>query len=279
MYFPGSSVPLVSCPISISSRLLRAWMRSSVSLVIPAYLPSWAKNCLRKPVKIAEDMAFNTWPCGKKPFQYSSLRMVCAAISICRRAALVDQRIDPHGGAAAEQRFELPFVVVDRVQGVDARHADRARRCRIVVAESVMRREALGQRRNREERIHSQRARNHRPIGHVQSRVDAAVAREHAAERVHRALQVIVAHRAAAQRMRRDQVPQVEHAPGRVGNEVAAQRVRVAAHLFVHAREDLLLPGLVPGDAYACRRVRSRALRTESYPRALSCPITRYSME
>ena len=110
-------------------------------------------------------------------------------------------------------------------------------------------REALRQRRNRQERIHAQRARDHRAIGHEQSLVHAAVAREHAAERVHRALQVIVAHRAAAQRMRRDQVAQVEHAPGRVGDEVAAQRVRMAADLFVHAGEDLLLPGLVPGDA------------------------------
>ena len=64
--------------------------------------------------------------------------------------------------------------------------------------------------------------------------------------------------------MRRDQVAQVEHAPRRVGDEVAAQRVRVPADLFVHAREDLLLPGLVPGDADACRRARSRALRRES---------------
>ena len=51
--------------------------------------------------------------------------------------------------------------------------------------------------------------------------------------------------------MRGDQVAQVEHAPGRIGDEVAAQRVRVAAHLLVHAREDLLLAGLVPGDANA----------------------------
>ena len=111
--------------------------------------------------------------------------------------------------------------------------------------------EALGQRRNRQEGIHAERARDHRAIGHREALVHAAIAREDAPERVHRALQVVVAHGAAAQRMRGDHVAQVEHAPRRVGNEVGAQGARVPPQFLVHAREDLLLPALVPGDADA----------------------------
>ena len=40
--------------------------------------------------------------------------------------------------------------------------------------------EALGQRRNRQERIHAQRARNHGAVGHRKTLVYAAIAREDA---------------------------------------------------------------------------------------------------
>ena len=45
-------------------------MRPSVSLVMPVYLPSACRlNFFLNPVKMADDMAFSTWPFGKKPFQ------------------------------------------------------------------------------------------------------------------------------------------------------------------------------------------------------------------
>src|SRR6185369_3150332 len=40
------------------------------------------------------------------------------------RTALVDHRLDAHSRAAPEQRFELAFVVIDRIQRTYARHAD-----------------------------------------------------------------------------------------------------------------------------------------------------------
>ena len=216
-------------------------------------------------------MAFSTWPLREEALPVAVVADGLRGGIDLRRAALVDQRVDPHGGAAAEQRFQLPFVVIDRVQRVDARHADRCRpapdrRCRI-------------RHRSAKRSVSAEIVRNGftpsalgitEPSVTKSPCVHAAIAREHAAERVHRALQVIVAHRAAAQRMRRDQVPQVEHAPGGVGDEVAAQRVRVAADLLVHAREDLLLPGLVPGDADAPVGFGPR--RFEQNRRRARCP-------
>ena len=51
--------------------------------------------------------------------------MVCAAISISGAPPLLTSVSIAHGGAAAEQRFELAFVVIDGIQRMDARHADR----------------------------------------------------------------------------------------------------------------------------------------------------------
>ena len=64
-------------------------------------------------------------------------------------------------------------------------------------------------------------------------------------------MQVIIAHRAAAQRMRGDQMAELEKAPGRIGYEAAAQCARMPSQFLIHTREDLLLAGMIPGDAYA----------------------------
>ena len=168
-----------------------------------------------------------------------------------RIAALVDHRVDAHGGAAAEQRFELALVIVGGVERANAGHADRFRRLGIGSALELLNfalDKALGQRRDRQKRIDAQRARNDGAIGDVEALMHAAVAGEHPSEHVHSALQVIVAHRASTQRMRGNQVPQLEKTPGGIGNEAGAQRVRMAAQFLVHSREDLLLAGLVPGN-------------------------------
>ncbi len=78
-----------------------------------------------------------------------------------------------------------------------------------------------------------------------------AVGLEYAAIHVYGALQMIVAHGAAAERVSGDQVVELEKAPGGVGDKVSLQRPRVIADLVVHAREDLLLAGLFPGNANA----------------------------
>src|ERR1035441_1307695 len=85
-------------------------MRPSVSLVIPPYLPSLTKNCLRNPVKMADDMAFSTWPWGKKPFQQASLRMVCAAVSICGAPPLLTSVSIPMVGQRRKSASSLPVV-------------------------------------------------------------------------------------------------------------------------------------------------------------------------
>ena len=154
------------------------------------------------------------------------------------------------GGAAAEERFELALAAVDDVERVDARHADRAggqpdNDCRIAHFG-----DALGEGGDGQEGIDAQCGGDHRAVGDEQAVMDAAVAREHAAELVNRAVQVVLAHRASAQRVGGDQVASVEDAPGGVGDEVGAERACVAADLLVHAGEDLLAR-LVPLDGHA----------------------------
>src|SRR5690348_288928 len=99
--------------------------------------------------------------------------------------------------------------------------------------------------------------------------MNAPVTREHPAVYVDGALPVVVAHRAAAQWVRRDEMSQVEETPGRVGNEVGAQRARMTPQLFVHACEDLLLPGLIPRDADPAVALPGRRLEQDRAARVV----------
>src|ERR1700733_4894263 len=91
-----------------------------------------------------------------------------------------------------------------------------------------------------------------------------AVAGEDAAVGIDRPFQVVVAHGTAAQGMRGDEMAKVEHAPGRIRDEAATQRMGVASQLFIHAGEDLLLARLVPGDLNAAVRLSPGRVEKDS---------------
>ena len=62
-------------------------------------------------------------------------------------------------------------------------------------------------------------------------------------------------------------MPQLQKAPGGIRNEAGAQRVRGAAQLLVHARKDLLLAGLVPGDLDAAIGLKERLIEQDEAAR------------
>src|SRR5262249_26959560 len=117
------------------------------------------------------------------------------------------------------------------------------------------------QRGDGEERIDAKGARYDGAVSDVESVVNRAVAGEYAPVRIDGALQMIVAHRASAQRVGSDQVAQVEETPGGIFDEVGLQSVCMPAKFRIHASEDLLLPGFVPRDADAAILLGERLLK------------------
>src|SRR5581483_5939920 len=104
---------------------------------------------------------------------------------------------------------------------------------------------------DRQEWVDAQSAGDYRAVDHVEALVHGTIALEDAAEDVYGPLQVVFSHGASAERMRGDQVPEIEEAPRRIGDEAALQGTGVPPQLFVHVGEDLLLAGAIPGDADA----------------------------
>jgi len=76
--------------------------------------------------------------------------------------------------------------------------------------------------------------------------VHGAVSGEHATVLIDRAVLIVLADRAAAERMCRQQRPHLEERPQRTLNEPGAKRPRVTAQLVVEALEDPLRPDVLP---------------------------------
>ncbi len=102
-------------------------------------------------------------------------------------AALIHQGIDAHGWATAEERLQLSFVIGNHVERIDAGHTYGHRGRRIRLAAQLLDlafHKTFGERGNGHQRIDAQSARNHRPIGHMQPVMHAAITCEDATIRI-----------------------------------------------------------------------------------------------
>lgn len=114
----------------------------------------------------------------------------------------------------------------------------------------------LGKRGDRQKWVDAESRGHHCAIGHEEALVYGAVSGEHATVLIDRAVLIVLADRAAAERMRGQQRPDLEERPQRTRNEPGAKRPRVTPQLVVEALEDPLRPDVLPMNLEASIRMK-----------------------
>src|SRR5262245_33365673 len=146
-------------------------------------------------------------------------------------------------------RANLAFWMAHDVDSLDARQSDPRSRSRVRDSLHLLDLaldDPLGKRGDRQKWVDAESRGQQCAIGHEETLVYGAVSGEHATVLIDGAVLIVLADRATAERMRRQQRPHLEERPQRTRNEPGAKRPGVTPQLVVEAPEDVLRADIRP---------------------------------